>query len=125
MAVWTAAVVFMLDSQGDDQLIFDKLGQAGTPQVPSIKQSVDGVAFPTSTGGTLLSADAKTDMIDAITGAFTANAAYTAVTPANANNAPANAAPNYFGTIDLATGDVEPVNTEGVKLTPHSLIYLP
>ncbi|MBR7829306.1 hypothetical protein KDK95_23565 [Actinospica sp. MGRD01-02] len=116
---------FMLNSQGDDQLIFDKLGQSGAPQVLSIKQSVDDVAFPTATGGTLLSADAKTDSVDAITGTFTANAAYTAVTPGNANNAPANAAPNYFGTIDLATGDVTAVKTQGVKLTPHSLIYLP
>jgi hypothetical protein len=116
---------YMLDSQGDDELIFDKLGQSGAPQVLKLTQSVDDVAFPTTSGGTLLSADAKTDSVDAITGAFTANAAYTAVTPGNANNAPTNAAPNYFGTIDLATGEVAPVKTQGVKLTPHSLVYLP
>lgn len=116
---------FMLDSQGDNELIFDKLGQSGQPQVLKLKQSVDDVAFPTATGGTLLSADSSTDSVDAITGAFTANAAYTAVTPGNANNAPTNAAPNYFGAIDLSTGDVAPVKTQGVKLTPHSLIYLP
>ena len=116
---------FMLDSQGDDQLIFDKLGQSGSPQVLSLKQSVDDVAFPTATGGTLLSADAKTDTVDAITGTFAANSAYATVTPGNANNAPSNAAPNYSGTINLTTGDVAPLETQGVKLTPHSLIYLP
>ena len=115
----------MLDSQGDNELIFDKLGQSGQPQVLKVSQSVDDVAFPTASGGTLISADSKTDSVDAITGSFTAGSAYTAVTPGNANNAPSNPAPNYFGTINLATGDVAPIKTQGVTLTPHSMLYLP
>jgi hypothetical protein len=46
------------------------------------------------------------DAIVAVTGDFNPGTAYAAVTPAGANNAPANPGPNYLGTIDLRTGTV-------------------
>jgi len=119
---------FMLNSQGDLQLIFsDASGQ--NLQVLKTSQSVDDTAWATSASGTLYATDSSADTVDAITGPFKPGTAYTAVAPCNANNAPTTCpAPpswpvNSLGTINLKTGAVTTVYRG--PLTPKGLVFLP
>jgi hypothetical protein len=101
---------FVLNSQGDEELIFaDASGK--NLQVLKIANSVDDIAWATSASGTLYTTDSSADTVDAITGPFTPGTVYTAVTPCNANSAPSTCpAPGYpansLGTIDLKTGAI-------------------
>lgn len=119
---------FMLNSQGDEELIFSPA--SGTSlQVLKLSQSVDDVAWATSATGTLYTTDSSSNTVDAITGTFTPGTVYTAVTPCNANSAPSTCpAPGYaansLGTIDLTTGKIGTVaNVELV--TPKGMIFVP
>jgi hypothetical protein len=119
---------FMLNSQGDQELIFS--GASGqNPQVLKIPTPVDDTAWATSASGTLYTTDSTSDTIDTITGSFTPGTAYAAVTPCNANNAPsACPAPgfpaNSLGTINLKTGAVGTVAVNG-PVNPKGLIFVP
>lgn len=118
---------FMLDSQGDQQAIFAAHlgGQDQRLQVLNLSQSIDDTAFPTSDHGALLTTDSTANSVVLITGALRVGTAYAAVTAGDANPPGTNPAPNYLGTIDLATGTISPVPTAGLPLAPHALIYLP
>jgi hypothetical protein len=119
---------FMLNSQGDEELIFSPA--SGTSlQVLKLSQSVDDVAWATSATGTLYTTDSTSNTVDAITGTFTPGTVYTAVTPCNANSAPSTCpAPGYaansLGTIDLTTGHVGSVATNGIVMA-KGLIFVP
>jgi len=119
---------FMLNSQGDQELIFS--GASGQNlQVLKISNPVDDIAWATSASGTLYTTDSGADTVDAITGSFTPETAYTAVTPCNANSAPTNCpAPGYpansLGTINLKTGAVGKVAVIG-PVAPKGLIFVP
>jgi len=119
---------FMLNSQGDQELIFS--GASGQNlQVLKIANPVDDVAWATSASGTLYTTDSGADTVDAITGSFTPGTAYTAVTPCNANSAPTDCpAPGYpansLGTINLKTGAVGKVTVIG-PVAPKGLIFVP
>jgi len=98
-------------------------------EVLKISNSVDDIAWATSATGTLYTSDASSNTVDAITGTFTPGTAYTAVTPCNANSAPSTCpAPGYpantLGTIDLTTGKVGTVATNGL-VTPKGMIFVP
>ena len=78
---------FMLNSQGDQQLIFS--GSSGQNlYVLKISNPVDDTAWATSASGSLYTTDSGADTVDAITGSFTPGTAYTAVAPCNASSAP-------------------------------------
>ncbi|HYZ57060.1 MAG TPA: hypothetical protein VE733_26655, partial [Streptosporangiaceae bacterium] len=78
---------FMLNSQGDQQLIFS--GASGQNlHVLKISNPVDDTAWATSASGSLYTTDSGADTVDAITGSFTPGTAYTAVAPCNASSAP-------------------------------------
>ena len=119
---------FMLNSQGDEELIFS--GASGQNlQVLKISNSVDDIAWATSATGTLYTTDSSADTVDAITGPFTPGTAYTAVTPCNANSAPTvcpatGFAANSLGTINLKTGAVGNVAGTGF-IAPKGLIFVP
>ena len=119
---------FMLNSQGDEELIFsDASGQ--NLQVLKLSNSVDDVAWATSATGTLYTADSTADTVDAITGPFTPGTAYTAVTPCNANSAPATCpGPGYpansLGAINLTTGSIGNVAVIG-PVAPKGMIFVP
>jgi hypothetical protein len=119
---------FMLNSQGDEELIFS--GTSGQNlQVLKIANSVDDIAWATSASGSLYTTDSGADTIDAITGSFTPGTVYTAVTPCNANSAPANCPAtgypaNSLGTINLTTGAIGKVTVIG-PVTPKGLIFVP
>jgi hypothetical protein len=86
---------FMLDSQGDQELIFSGASGQGL-HVLKLANSVDDTAWATSANGTLYTTDSTSDTVDSITGSFTPGTAYTAVTPCNLNSAPSNCpAPGY------------------------------
>jgi hypothetical protein len=119
---------FMLNSQGDEELIFSGAGGQNL-QVLKISSSVDDTAWATSASGSLYTTDSGADTVDAITGSFTPGTAYTTVTPCNANSAPSNCpAPGYaansLGTINLQTGAIGTVALIGV-VTPKGLIFVP
>ena len=100
---------FMLDSQGDSELIFDRhpgrpsqsltllhlTSATGAPQV-------DDTRWSTSPDGTLYVVDAGADQIDAITGPFGWGTVLTAI-PSDSS-----AMPGQVGTVDLFSGVVSP-----------------
>ncbi len=122
---------FMLNSQGDQELIFT--GASGSNlQVLKIPQPVDDTAFATSASGSLYTTDSSADTLDVITGPIKPGTAYTAITPCNATAAPAvcpaSSAPQYgpnsMGTINLVTGAISKLTISGA-VTPKGLIFVP
>ena len=119
---------FMLNAQGDQELIFS--GASGQSlNVLKVSNSVDDTAWATSASGSLYATDSGADAVDAITGSFTPGTAYTAVTPCNANSAPSICpAPgfpaNSLGMINLKTGAIGKVAVNGL-IAPKGLIFVP
>ena len=119
---------FMLNSQGDQELIFSPASGQNL-QVLKISKPVDDTAWATAASGSLYATDSSADTVDAITGAFTPGTAYTTVAPCNANSAPSTCpGPGYpansLGTINLKTGAVGTVALTG-PVTPKGLIFVP
>jgi hypothetical protein len=119
---------FMLNSQGDEELIFSATSGQNL-QVLKLSKPVDDIAWATSASGSLYTTDSSADTVDAITGTFTPGTAYTAVTPCNANSAPTTCpGPGYpansLGMINLKTGAVSAV-TEIGPVTPKGMIFVP
>lgn len=123
---------FMLNSQGDGQLIF--VHDAGTPgQQLSVLNlspdagtanntvSVDDTVWATADRGTLYATDGS-HKVYAVSGHFDVGSALSTVSPGNANNAPASPGPNYLATLDLSTGALTAV--EGVTFTPKGLVFV-
>jgi hypothetical protein len=121
---------YMLDAQGDQELIFDHpAGWRPGLQVLHLSTSVDDTAWVTSRVGALYTTDPGADTLDVVVGNFSVGTAYTAVTPCNANSAPTTCpAPgfpaNYLGTVNLKTGAVSKVSLGGATLKPVGLIFV-
>jgi hypothetical protein len=119
---------FMLNSQGDQELIFSPASGQNL-HVLKIPKPVDDSAWATSASGTLWVTDSSANTVDAVTGPFTPGTAYTAVTPCNANSAP-NVCPapgypaNSLGAINLTTGALSSVTVIG-PLIPKGMIFVP
>jgi len=122
---------FMLNSQGDQELIF--AGATGQNlQVLKISKPVDDTAVATSASGSLYTTDSGANTVDVMTGPFIPGTAYTAIAPCNANAAPAvcpaASAPqfpaNSFGMINLSTGAVSNVTFSGT-LEPKGMVFVP
>jgi hypothetical protein len=118
---------FMLDSQGDLELIF--FSRAGL-KVLSLPASVDDTAWAVSRSGALFTTDASANAVDIIIGTFRPGTVYTAVTPCNANSAPATCPapgfpPNFLGIISLGTGALTRVPLTGAPVQPKGLIFVP
>jgi hypothetical protein len=122
---------FVLNSQGDQQLIFDHVtGSTQSLSVLSLPASVDDSTWATRPFGVLYATDSSADTLDIVYGNLGAGTVYTAVTPCNANSAPATCpAPgfpaNYLGTVDLTTGALTTVPLTGPTLQPKGLIFVP
>jgi hypothetical protein len=120
---------FMLNSQGDLELIFSNASGQNL-QVVKLSKPVDDSAWATSASGSLYTTDSNADTVDAITGSFKPGTVYTAVAPCNANSAPAvcpappTYPPNSLGTINLKTGAVGTVAVTG-PVSPKGLIFVP
>jgi hypothetical protein len=122
---------FMLTSQGDKEQIF--VHGAGTRHqhlsVLSLSQSVDDTAWATSWYGTFFAASTGTDAIESVSGTFRPGTVFVAVTPCDANGAPATCpAPgypsNYLGQLNPYTGKVSAVSLHGPSLEPQGMIFV-
>ncbi len=122
---------FMLTSQGDKEQIY--VYGAGTwyqhLSVLSLSQSVDDTAWATSSNGTFFAASTSTDAIEAVSGTFWPGTVFVAVTPCDANDAPATCPapgfpPNYLGQLNMYTGKITPVSLHGPSLEPQGMIFV-
>ena len=119
---------FMLNSQGDQELIFDSV--PSSLWVLKLPQSIDDTAWATSWDSTLYATDNGADTVNAVDGrpiwpGFT----FVAVTPCNANSAPATCpAPgfpaNYLGVLNMYTGQITRVDLRGSVLHPQGLVFV-
>jgi hypothetical protein len=116
---------FVLDSQGDQQQVYvrDAGGPDQSLSLLDLSQSVDDTAWATASRGVLYATDATNNEVLAVRGRFDVGTAFTAATPGNANNAPANPAPNFLATIDLRTGTVTAV--PGITFRAKGLVFVP
>jgi hypothetical protein len=123
---------FMLTSQGDKEQIY--VSGAGTGgqhlSVLDLSQSVDDTAWSTSWHGWFYTTDNGDDTVNAIEGSFWPGTAFVAVTPCDANNAPATCpAPgfpaNYLGHLNMYTGQISRVSLRGATVHPQGMIFVP
>jgi hypothetical protein len=123
---------FMLDSQGDQEQIYVPDPAAAHPRlwVLDLTESVDDTAWATDSDGTLYATDAAHDSVDAVHGDFSVGDAFEAVTPCDANSAPATCAdtppfpPNSLGQLDIWTGHIAHVSLLGADLQPKGMIFV-
>ena len=122
----------MLDSQGDQELIFDQphsWGGGASLSVLAITRSVDDTSWATSHFGALYITDATADTVDQVTGLFPIGTAYSSVTPCDENSAPATCPgpgypANYLATVNLTTGALTTVALSGAALQPKGQIFV-
>ncbi|MGO9782502.1 MAG: hypothetical protein ACLPKE_24405 [Streptosporangiaceae bacterium] len=123
---------FMLTSQGDKEQIYVSRADTGyqSLSVLSLSQSVDDTAWATGWSGRIYTTDNSEDFVDTVTGSFRPGMAFVAVTPCDANNAPATCpAPpafpsNYLGELNMFTGHISAVALHGPALQPQGMIFL-
>jgi hypothetical protein len=123
---------FMLTSQGDKEQIY--VQNAGSRHqhlwVLDLSQSVDDTAWATTWHGAFYTTDNSGDTVDAITGAFPPRTVFVAVTPCDANGAPATCPapgfpPHYLGQLNMYTGHISPVSLRGPSVEPQGMIFVP
>ncbi|MGH3067828.1 MAG: hypothetical protein ACRDND_17055 [Streptosporangiaceae bacterium] len=88
-----------------------------------LSQSVDDTAWATSTGGRIYATDNGAGTVDVITGPFARGRVFVAVTPCDANGAPAvcpgpGYPANYLGSLNPWTGHITRVPVRGVVPAP-------
>jgi hypothetical protein len=122
---------FMLTSQGDKEQIFVRRGgRLGRRlSVLRLSQSVDDTAWARNPSGRLYGTDTSGDTIDVVTGRFPARSVFVAVTPCDADNAPATCpAPgfpaNYLGSLDPWTGHITRVPLRGPAFEPQGMVFI-
>lgn len=107
---------FLVDSQGDQQLIF--AGQARTPQqqleVLNVAAPVDDTAFATQQAQTLWITDPDHNTVYAVSGNFPAGQAVTSVTP--------DANPDYLASLNLSDGSLTPI-PQLASIHPKGLLF--
>jgi hypothetical protein len=120
---------FMLNSQGDLELIFSS--NPSSLWVLKVPASVDDTAWITSWHGALFASDNGADKIAEVNSRpFWPGTAFVAVTPCNSNAAPATCpAPpkwpaNYLGLLNMSTGQIIPVELHGGTLHPQGLVFV-
>ena len=118
---------FMLTSQGDKEQIFYARG--GKLAVLRLSQSVDDTAWARSPRGQLVGASTAGDTIDVVTGPFPAKSVFVAVTPCDADNAPATCPgpgfpPNYLGQLNPWTGVITKVDVRGPAFGPQGMVFI-
>ena len=112
-----APASFILDDQGDGELLFlhGLATSKPTARVLDLSTQVDDTQIATTSKQTLLVTDNKGGNVYAVTGPFTPGTAYTAVPSDSTTN------PGALGTINLKTGTITPWLT-GLT-NPHGLLF--
>jgi hypothetical protein len=122
---------FMLDSQGDQELIFDHAaGWSQRLTALHLPASVDDSAWATARHGALYVTDNADDTVDTVTGRFTTGTMYSSVTPCDSSSAPATCPgpgfpANYLATTNMLTGALTPVRLAGPVLRTGGMIFVP
>jgi len=122
---------FMLDSQGDQELIFDHFtGWHQSLTALHVPASVDDSAWATTRHGALYVTDGTADTVDVVSGTFAVGTMYSSVTPCGSNSAPATCpAPgfpaNYLASTNMETGALTPVPLTGPVLRTEGMIFIP
>jgi len=108
---------FMLDAQGDQQLIFaSNLGKARQGlQVLNVAQPLDDTAFATRANETLWITDPSANAVYSVTGPFKAGQAVSTVTP--------DTGATSLDTLNLATGVLTPIQ-ELAAIHPKGLMFV-
>lgn len=123
---------FVLDSQGDGQLVFARDAGTETQKLSVLTLSseagpggastaVDDTVWATASSGTLFASDGSSTVY-AIRGDFEVGTAFSAVSPGNANTPPATSIPNFLATLDLNTGTLTRV--AGITIHPKGLVFV-
>jgi hypothetical protein len=122
---------FMLTSQGDKEQIYVRgAGTAGQRLfVLRLSRAADDTAWATSASGRLYATDNAGDAVDVVTGRFRTGTVFEAVTPCDANDAPATCpAPgfpaNYVGALNPSTGGISRVPLRGPALHPQGMLFV-
>jgi hypothetical protein len=122
---------FMLDSQGDQELIFDHAtGWHQHLTALHLPASVDDSAWATTRHGALYVTDGTDDTVDVVSGKFTVGTMYSSVTPCDSSSAPATCPgagfpANYLATTSMRTGALTPVPLAGPVLRTGGMIFVP
>ncbi len=124
---------FMLTSQGDKDQIFVQGASTSFQHlwVLHLSDSVDDTAWASSPFGAFYTASHDLDTIDRISGPFwPTGTVLVAVTPCDANNAPATCPgpgfpPNYVGTENMFTGQLTALSLGGAQVEPQGMIFVP
>lgn len=107
---------FVLDSQGDQQLVF--AGRAGTPQqrleVLNLPAPVDDTAFATGARQTLWITDSDHNAVYSVSGNFLAGDVVTSVTP--------NSGANYLASLNLSNGSLTAI-PQLAAIHPKGLLF--
>ena len=95
-----------------------------------LSQSVDDTAWATSQAGHLYTTNNGAGTVDEISGHFSPGSVFVAVTPCDANGAPATCpAPgypaNYLGVLNPWTGHITRVPVHGAALAPQGMLFAP
>jgi hypothetical protein len=121
---------FMLTSQGDKEQIFVRrpARRRLSLSVLRLSQSVDDTTWATSPGGRIYTTDNGAGTVDVITGPFTPGTVFVAVTPCDANGAPAGCPgpgfpANYLGSLNPWTGRITRVPVRGVVPHPQGMLF--
>ena len=122
---------FMLTSQGDKEQVYVKAPGSKKQHlwVLRLSNSVDDTAWSTSWKGAFYATDNGDDTVDVINGSFWPGTAFVAVTPCDANNAPATCPgrgfpANYVGHLDMFNGQISRVSLRGATLHPQGMIFV-
>jgi hypothetical protein len=120
---------FMLTSQGDKEQIF--LRRTVRPKLTLLRlsQSVDDTAWA-SGPGRIYTTDNAAGTVNVVTGPFRPGMVLVAVTPCDADNAPATCpAPgfpaNYLGALNPWTGHISRLPVRGEALQPQGMLFAP
>ncbi len=124
---------FMLDSQGDQELIFDRFAGPARHQYLTalhLAAAVDDSAWATAAHGALYVTDGDNDTVDVVSGTFPAGTMYASVTPCDAADAPTTCpAPgfpsNYLASTNMRTGVLTRVPLTGSVLHTNGMIFVP
>jgi hypothetical protein len=122
---------FMLDSQGDQELIFDHFtGWHQHLTALHLSASVDDSAWATARHGALYVTDGTDDTVDVVSGKFTVGSMYSSVTPCDSSSAPATCPgpgfpANYLASTNVRTGALTPVPLTGPVLRTEGMIFIP
>ena len=120
---------FMLTSQGDKEQIFLRRTAAPGLSLLRLSQSVDDTAWA-SGPGRIYTTDNGAGTVNVVTGPFRPGLVLVAVTPCDADNAPATCPgpgfpANYLGVLNPWTGHISRLPVRGEALHPQGMLFAP